>query len=309
MRYALSFSGGKDSTLALDRALHQGLDVAYLFNIFEGLSGRVRFHGIRAPLIAAQAQSIGIPLIQDSTHPDDYEVVFLRILNRLHQEGIEAINFGNIHLADIRAWYEERVTARGFRHVEPLWKVPGVDLVQNFIDRGYVARVVSIDLARTPEAWLGRTVDQSLLAEIAGHPPPRDPPWTLLDILLILIVLALSLMTTAAIGVAVDVCHATDTPGNDKKNLGDTRLGHGPGLFRGARTTRQCAKAGACRRSQEIEAGCAVMAPTCRHGYSRIVVAVHCSGDIIGREQRPNGPARCRGEAPGCGTSGRAATT
>jgi tetrahedral aminopeptidase len=35
------------------------------------------------------------------------------------------------------------------------------------------------------------------------------------------------------VGVAVDVCHATDTPGNDKKQLGDTRLGAGPALFRG----------------------------------------------------------------------------
>jgi tetrahedral aminopeptidase len=35
------------------------------------------------------------------------------------------------------------------------------------------------------------------------------------------------------IGIAVDVCHATDTPGNDKKQLGDTRLGAGPVLFRG----------------------------------------------------------------------------
>jgi endoglucanase len=35
------------------------------------------------------------------------------------------------------------------------------------------------------------------------------------------------------VGVAVDVCHATDTPGNDKKSLGDTRLGNGPVLFRG----------------------------------------------------------------------------
>jgi endoglucanase len=35
------------------------------------------------------------------------------------------------------------------------------------------------------------------------------------------------------IGVAVDVCHATDTPGNDKKQLGDVRLGAGPVLFRG----------------------------------------------------------------------------
>jgi endoglucanase len=36
-----------------------------------------------------------------------------------------------------------------------------------------------------------------------------------------------------AVGIAVDVCHATDTPGNDKKQLGDTRLGGGPALFRG----------------------------------------------------------------------------
>jgi endoglucanase len=36
-----------------------------------------------------------------------------------------------------------------------------------------------------------------------------------------------------AVGVAVDVCHATDTPGNDKKLVGDTRLGNGPVLFRG----------------------------------------------------------------------------
>jgi endoglucanase len=35
------------------------------------------------------------------------------------------------------------------------------------------------------------------------------------------------------VGVAVDVCHATDTPGNDKKQVGDIRLGSGPVLFRG----------------------------------------------------------------------------
>jgi endoglucanase len=35
------------------------------------------------------------------------------------------------------------------------------------------------------------------------------------------------------VGIAVDVCHATDTPGNDKKQLGDTRLSSGPAVFRG----------------------------------------------------------------------------
>src|SRR5438874_8743624 len=36
------------------------------------------------------------------------------------------------------------------------------------------------------------------------------------------------------VGIAVDVCHATDTPGADKKQIGDVRLGKGPTLFRGA---------------------------------------------------------------------------
>ncbi len=35
------------------------------------------------------------------------------------------------------------------------------------------------------------------------------------------------------VGIAVDVCHATDTPGNEKKQLGETKLGAGPVLFRG----------------------------------------------------------------------------
>jgi endoglucanase len=45
--------------------------------------------------------------------------------------------------------------------------------------------------------------------------------------------------TTAAygidpvVGIAVDVTHATDTPGNEKKQLGDTKLGAGPVLYRG----------------------------------------------------------------------------
>jgi putative aminopeptidase FrvX len=35
------------------------------------------------------------------------------------------------------------------------------------------------------------------------------------------------------VGIAVDVCHATDTPGNDKKQIGEVKLGSGPVLFRG----------------------------------------------------------------------------
>jgi diphthine-ammonia ligase len=170
MGYALSFSGGKDSMLALDRAVRGGLEIDRLFNVFEGSTGRVRFHGVRSSLIQAQADALGIPLVLDATHPDDYETVFLRTLDRLRDDGVDGIVFGNIHLADIRDWYEERVTARGLRHVEPLWGDAPADLVRETIDRGYLAQIVSVDLARTPSTWLGRQLDRTLLDEILAHP-------------------------------------------------------------------------------------------------------------------------------------------
>ena len=84
MCYALMSSGGKDSTLALDRARRDGLDVRYLVNIYDGPSQRVAFHGVRADLIAAQAEACGLNLVAAHTDADNpYEPVLLRTLRDL----------------------------------------------------------------------------------------------------------------------------------------------------------------------------------------------------------------------------------
>lgn len=168
--YALAWSGGKDSTLALDRARRQGLDVRYLLNVYEGSSARVRFHGVRREWIAAQAVALGLRLVQRHTHPDDFETVFLAALDELGDLGVKGIVFGNIHLADVRAWYEERTTARGLRHVEPLWGEPPGALVREFVRCGHRARIVSVDLSQGRREWLGRDLDDTLVAEIEGVP-------------------------------------------------------------------------------------------------------------------------------------------
>src|SRR3954468_17446829 len=109
MPYALMSSGGKDSTLALDRAQRQGLEVSFLANIYEGSTGRVRFHGVRHELIQRQADALGLELGTAHTSPQNFEPVFLEVLEPLRGRGCGGIVFGNIHLADVRAWYEERV--------------------------------------------------------------------------------------------------------------------------------------------------------------------------------------------------------
>jgi len=170
MIYGLSWSGGKDSALALDRAVRDGLAVRYLFNIYEGNTGRVRFHGVRHELIRAQAEALGLELVQTHTHPDGFEAAFGRVLEMLAARGVEGVVFGNVHLADVRAWYEQRTRARGFEHVEPLWGMPPAELVAEFVQRGYRAKVVSVNLELGRPEWLGRELDAQLLTELISAP-------------------------------------------------------------------------------------------------------------------------------------------
>ena len=162
---ALSFSGGKDSMLALDRAIRRGWPVRYLLNLYDAASQRVRFHGVRQELIQAQADALGIDLLSYPTQPEDFEHVFLGALDDLRQRGVDAIIFGNIHLADVRAWYEERTTGKGLIHLEPLWGEPVGLLAREVVQRGYHAILTSVELARARETWLGQPLSDALIAE------------------------------------------------------------------------------------------------------------------------------------------------
>ncbi len=162
---ALSFSGGKDSMLALDRAIRRGWPVRALLNLYDAASRRVRFHGVRQELIQAQADALGLTLLSYPTQPDTFEQVFLGALDDLRERGVDAIIFGDIHLADVRAWYEERTTAKGLAHLEPLWGEPVGLLAREVVQRGYQAILTSVELARARETWLGQPLSAALIAE------------------------------------------------------------------------------------------------------------------------------------------------
>lgn len=160
---ALSFSGGKDSLLALDRAVRQGLTVDFLVTMYDEASQRVRFHGVPITLIQAQANALGIPLLSYPNAPETFEAVFLQSLQDIRQYGITTMLFGNIHLADVRAWYEERTTAAGLLHGEPLWGDAPSKLVREFLARGYAAILTCIEEARANPAWLGTPLTEQLV--------------------------------------------------------------------------------------------------------------------------------------------------
>src|SRR5260370_41649978 len=161
------WSGGKDSALALIRARAGGLAVTRLINFYDPATDRVRFHATRSDVIKAQADAIGIEIRQLGIPWDRYEPAFRETLASLKAEGFAGVVFGDIHLADVRAWYEDRVRAAGLAHVEPIWGEPPQLLLDEFISSGGRAVITCVDLAKLDEAWLGRGIAQRFASEIA----------------------------------------------------------------------------------------------------------------------------------------------
>lgn len=165
--YALMWSGGKDSALVLQRARSHGLDVVRLINFYDEATGRVRFHATRAEMITAQAAAAGIELRAIATSWPEMERRLVDELHALRMEGFKGVVLGDIHLVDVRAWYEERVKAAGLEHVEPIWGEPPAALLREFVETGGRAVVTCIDESRLERSWLGRVIDDTFVDEIA----------------------------------------------------------------------------------------------------------------------------------------------
>src|ERR687888_1655326 len=166
--FALMWSGGKDSALALRRARAAGLEVQRLLTFYDADSGRVRFHATRIALLEAQAAAIGAELRAVGTSWAEMESRLREELARLRGEGFAGVVLGDIHLADVRAWYEERVAAAGLEHVEPIWGEPPPALLHEFVRGGGRAVVTCVDLRRLDARWLGRVVDAEFASEITA---------------------------------------------------------------------------------------------------------------------------------------------
>jgi len=169
MAWALATAAGKDATLALHRAREEGKEVRWALNIVEGNTGLVRFHGTPRALVEAQARALGLEPVLGETHPAGFEEVLAGLLLELRERGAQGVIFGNLHLEEIRGWYEERVTAVGLEHSEPLWGIPPREVVEEVTKRGFRALVTAVNLELGDPAWLGRELDGELLEVFLGR--------------------------------------------------------------------------------------------------------------------------------------------
>jgi uncharacterized protein (TIGR00290 family) len=174
---ALSWSGGKDSALALWKLREEhGVEPLALLTTLTEDYDRISMHAVRGELLRAQARATGIELVEigipAACANEVYEQRMAAALASPPLDRAETIAFADLFLADIRAYREERLAGIGRGALFPLWDRDTGDLAREFIAAGFEATLVCVDPAKLDPAFVGRRFDEALLADL---PPSVDP--------------------------------------------------------------------------------------------------------------------------------------
>jgi diphthine-ammonia ligase len=161
-----SWSGGKDAALALYRAVRQGGRPRCLLTMLREDGRRSRSHGLPVPLLQRQATALGIPLVTRCASWGDYEEVFRAALAELQQAGIGAGVFGDIDGPPHREWVERVCGSAGVQPHEPLWQGARRALLDEFLDAGFRAVIVTVRDGVLDRKLLGRVLDRDLMDEL-----------------------------------------------------------------------------------------------------------------------------------------------
>jgi diphthine-ammonia ligase len=168
-RIALSWSGGKDSCMALHTLIQQGYEIVSLVTTVPKEIGRTFGHGERMEMIRLQSEALSIPVYFIECQLDSYTEQFIQAVKDLkNQYQISGIAYGDLYLDGHREWGEKVAEAAGVEAIYPLWtrSENALDLLEQFVHSGYQAIVIRVREDVLNDSWLGRVLDDSFLKDI-----------------------------------------------------------------------------------------------------------------------------------------------
>ncbi|MEO5891663.1 MAG: diphthine--ammonia ligase [Ferruginibacter sp.] len=170
----INWSGGKDSSLALFYILQQKeYSVTRLLTSVNAVHNRISMHGVRRDLLHAQSDSLGIELaiteLPEQPAMVEYENILNKKVNELKQEGFGFAIFGDIFLADLRQYREDKLKNAGITALFPLWKIDTRELIHQFIRLGFRAIVVCINENYLDKSFCGRIIDEQFIDDLPAN--------------------------------------------------------------------------------------------------------------------------------------------
>jgi len=172
----LSWSGGKDSALALWTMREEGTEPAALLTTINEDYDRISIHGVRRELLHAQAAAVGLPLVEvgipTECSNELYEERMAAAFDSPPLAEAETFAFADLFLADIRAYREERLARVGREAIFPVWGRETTALARRFIEAGFGATLVTVDTEQLDASFVGRRFDAELLADLPAGVDP-----------------------------------------------------------------------------------------------------------------------------------------
>jgi len=161
-----SWSGGKDSCLALYLAIQNGAIPKALFTMLQEDGIKSRAHGLPVSVLQQQALALRIPLVTCRSSWDNYERHFSDTISEFRKEGIEYGVFGDIDLEAHLEWVERVCSSVHIQSYEPLWKTPRRDLLDKFFKLGFKATVIAVKQGALDSSFLGRTLNDEVIVKM-----------------------------------------------------------------------------------------------------------------------------------------------
>lgn len=162
-KFVMSYSCGKDSTLALHHMIETGHEPVALITMMNEDASRSFFHGADHEMLRAYSDALGIPLLPISTKGEVYHLAMEEALRRAVEMGAEVACFGDIDIEDNRKWGEERCKNANVQAVYPLWRKDRTENVRALLHLGYKCLIKSIDNRLLPERLLGKIMDDDVI--------------------------------------------------------------------------------------------------------------------------------------------------
>ncbi len=161
MKFVMSYSCGKDSTLALHKMIEQGHQPVCLIVMINEEADRSYFHGADRAMLDRYGEALGLPMILCPTAGETYHLAFEEGLRKAKAMGAEAAAFGDIDIEQNRQWEEDRCKNTGFVPYFPLWQRGRQENVYELIRLGYKCLIKSVNATILPKEILGKYIDDA----------------------------------------------------------------------------------------------------------------------------------------------------
>lgn len=159
MKFVMSYSCGKDSTLALHKMIEQGHEPIALIVMVNEAVERSYFHGADYNMLRQYSKALDIPMITCPSNGENYHTVFEEGLIKAKSMGAEVACFGDIDIEQNRQWEVDRCKIAGLIPCFPLWQRGREENVYELIELGYKCLIKNINMNILPKTILGKYMD------------------------------------------------------------------------------------------------------------------------------------------------------